>query len=319
MNRKYTIKDVQESATRRGGWCLSKEYKNTNIKLELCCANGHLFKKSYRKILCGQWCPKCNCNLGEEVTRIYFEQIFGVNFINSKPDWLEGLELDGYNEKLKIAFEHQGRQHYQYVSLFHQSGKKQNTLKKQVERDRKKRKLCQNNNVKLIEIPDVFDILTLKKLPIFLEREFKKRKIIPRTMPQDVNFDLSSITWRNTDFEKFKRICKSKKIDVLGNFWPGWAQKIKVKCSICGYVWNVQAYSIKGHARWKGSGCIKCVNRINGEKRLMSVELKEKIKKLLILKKFTQKVVAEKLGIGIARVKKISKQLRNGNIKWQSS
>lgn len=38
--------------------------------------------------------------------QIYFD----VTFKKCKPKWLERLELDGYNEELKLAFEYDGQQ-----------------------------------------------------------------------------------------------------------------------------------------------------------------------------------------------------------------
>ena len=48
----------------------------------------------------------------------FFEKIYNKKFAKCKPLWLKNqrgsqLELDGYNDELKIAFEYQGRQHYE--------------------------------------------------------------------------------------------------------------------------------------------------------------------------------------------------------------
>jgi len=36
-----------------------------------------------------------------------------------RPKFLEGLELDGYCEELKMAFEYDGEQHFKYPNWFH--------------------------------------------------------------------------------------------------------------------------------------------------------------------------------------------------------
>ena len=64
----------------------------------------------------GSWCPKCR-NKGERITRAIFEATFiGSAFPKLKPDWLalataRKLELDGYSESLRLAFEYQGYHH----------------------------------------------------------------------------------------------------------------------------------------------------------------------------------------------------------------
>ena len=65
----------------------------------------------------------------------------------SKPEWLRSpltgrpLELDGYNQDLKVAFEYQGPYHYQLGDT------------SQKRRDEIKVQKCTENNVILIRIP----------------------------------------------------------------------------------------------------------------------------------------------------------------------
>ena len=65
-----------------------------------------------------------------------------------RPKYLEGLELDVYIEELKCGIEYQGKQHFEPIDFF--GGEK--SFKKVVERDKKKRLLCHNNNIKLIYV-----------------------------------------------------------------------------------------------------------------------------------------------------------------------
>ena len=85
-------------------------------------------------------------DLYQEVCRAYP----GEDIIrNWHPDWLEGLELDVYLPGRKLAFEYQGEQHYRPVA--HWGGEE--NLAAQKERDEKKRRLCQENGVRLVEVP----------------------------------------------------------------------------------------------------------------------------------------------------------------------
>lgn len=65
-----------------------------------------------------------------------------------RPDWLDGLELDIYISDIKLAFEYQGQQHYHPVKAW--GGEK--GLKRVKERDKKKRLLCADKNVRLITV-----------------------------------------------------------------------------------------------------------------------------------------------------------------------
>lgn len=107
----------------------------------------------------------------EEKCRKVLEQHYHLKFKPIRPDWLKNprtrsnLELDGYNHKLKIAFEANGIQHYRYDPHFHNS---RNDFIDQQYRDRLKAKLCRKKGVHLIIIPYwVKDIkkYILSKLP----------------------------------------------------------------------------------------------------------------------------------------------------------
>ena len=56
------------------------------------------------------------------------------------------MELDVFIPSLSLAFEYQGKQHYQEVGVFNPSRTYQ-------QRDEEKRILCASNNIKLIEVP----------------------------------------------------------------------------------------------------------------------------------------------------------------------
>ena len=65
-----------------------------------------------------------------------------------RPNWLQGMELDIYIPSLNTGVEYQGQQHFHPVKAW--GGKK--ALEKVQERDSKKRQLCQEKGVKLIEV-----------------------------------------------------------------------------------------------------------------------------------------------------------------------
>lgn len=93
---------------------------------------------------------------GEQVCRDTMERIYGVPFINTRPNWLKNpatnrnLELDCYNDKLKLAVEYNGIQHYKWCSFAKQT---YTDFREQVKRDRIKIDLCEKNGVYLIVVP----------------------------------------------------------------------------------------------------------------------------------------------------------------------
>lgn len=93
---------------------------------------------------------------GERITRRIFERFFGKPFVRVRPDFLrnpetgKNLELDGYNEELKIAFEYNGIQHYHFPSYF---TKNEEDFKKQLRRDKFKLERCNELGIYLIIIP----------------------------------------------------------------------------------------------------------------------------------------------------------------------
>lgn len=64
-----------------------------------------------------------------------------------KPNWLGNMSLDIFIPSLKIGIEYQGKQHYK-SGFF---DKTESDLSIQQERDKRKKELCKNNGITLIE------------------------------------------------------------------------------------------------------------------------------------------------------------------------
>lgn len=64
------------------------------------------------------------------------------------------LSIDIYNATQKVAIEVQGQQHIKHNKFFHGS-RAQGGLRKQFERDEKKLKFCEINDITMVEIYDV--------------------------------------------------------------------------------------------------------------------------------------------------------------------
>jgi hypothetical protein len=94
-------------------------------------------------------------NKHEKECRRILESIYKKSFHSVRPDFLEytnghNLELDMYNESLKLAVEYQGIQHYKFNKFFHKSYDDFINL---INRDTWKAQRCKELNIKLITVP----------------------------------------------------------------------------------------------------------------------------------------------------------------------
>lgn len=54
-----SLDDCQQAAEKRGGRCLSTEYKNANCKVQWRCKYGHIWEASLSKVKQNRWCKIC--------------------------------------------------------------------------------------------------------------------------------------------------------------------------------------------------------------------------------------------------------------------
>jgi hypothetical protein len=89
-------------------------------------------------------------------TKFLLENIFNLPFYKIRPNFLRNevtghnLEIDLYNDELKLAIEVQGDQHYKFTPFFH---KNKETFMLQRYRDEMKKQKCLKKGITLIEIP----------------------------------------------------------------------------------------------------------------------------------------------------------------------
>ena len=100
---------------------------------------------------------------GEKECRRILQKIFNKPFNKCRPNFLSNpvtgdrfnLELDCYEHSLKLAVEYNGIQHYKYIPYFH---KNKEAFYNQKYRDDMKRRMCRDNKVNLIEVPNTVEI-----------------------------------------------------------------------------------------------------------------------------------------------------------------
>ncbi|MGG3608078.1 zinc-ribbon domain-containing protein [Priestia megaterium] len=248
-NSKKTIKDMRTIAKSRGGKCLSKKYTNVDTELRWSCSSGHEWKSTPYAIENGSWCPICNNNslfFNEEKCRFILSSLLQKEFHKTRKELEKGLELDGYNEELRLAFEYNGIQHYSYNSHFHKS---EDEFKKQQIRDKEKERLCAANSIKLIVIPYYIGS-DLEKI-MYVQEELLKVGIQPIS---------TTVKWEYfykgfNPLEELQIIAKERGGKCLSLEYNGVDEKLKWECEQ-GHKWESTPYYIKN-----GSWCPKCLGR----------------------------------------------------------
>ena len=125
----------------------------TNHLIEHSC--GYQWENCYHHFTRKHGCPNCSSFRTEKLCREIFENIFKHKFPKYRPEWLEGLELDGYCEKLRMGFEYNWKQHYEIVQSFYNDipGK----FAERQEHDIRKKRICQERGIILCVIPYTLD------------------------------------------------------------------------------------------------------------------------------------------------------------------
>jgi hypothetical protein len=193
----YTIEDMQKVAAERGGLCLSTIYLAKD-HLDWKCKFGHQWSARSSSIIAGSWCRECNDGITERTVRKIFEFIYQKPFQKARPKWLISdqktqLELDCYNEELKLGIEIDGAQHFKEVAYFDSN---QSLIERQA-LDTQKNAKCLENNIQLIRIPYTIPYNKLYK---------HIRNLLPedvvKTTPLDINYytdlDLTSTAAEET-------------------------------------------------------------------------------------------------------------------------
>lgn len=98
----------------------------------------------------GTGCPYCIFFKHEAECRTVFEKLFNKPFRKTRAIFGNQLELDGYCEELKLAFEYNGIQHYERLPHWQKTS---DDFLKQQKRDIKKARLCKEKGIRLITIP----------------------------------------------------------------------------------------------------------------------------------------------------------------------
>ena len=127
------------------------EYVKSSNKICIICPQHGEFWQTANMHLNGHSCPTCKIRSILEQKTINFLKKENITYEKEKKfEWLKyegNLRLDFYLPDYNIAIECQGRQHFNYDSIFY---KTYNDFVYQIERDKVKFDLCQKHNVNII-------------------------------------------------------------------------------------------------------------------------------------------------------------------------
>ena len=127
------------------------EYVKSNIKVRIICSKHGEFLQSPNKHLMGKGCPKCNLSHLERNVMNYLDDV-GITYDYQKRfKWLGLQSLDFYLPDYNVGIECQGRQHFFPVERF--GGDE--GFKKTLQRDKRKKALCEEHGVKLLYFGNV--------------------------------------------------------------------------------------------------------------------------------------------------------------------
>jgi len=246
---------------KRGGVCRSSliEYENAHNKLQVKCQNGHPFSICLNNLKKNRWCPTCNTRLGELISIRALEHLFGKKFIKIRPEWLKNeegfrLELDGYNEELKLAIEYNGLQHYKNMPHFFRT---QEEFDKRKRDDAVKSELCGEHGVNLIVVP--YNIHH-HKICKFITNECMKLGYKFVKQPED--FDLNScINNMDSQLEILNNLITSKGGKLISGNYTDRESEITVQCDK-GHEWTTKIRYIRS-----GSWCHVCAREQTSDRR----------------------------------------------------
>lgn len=258
----WTLGDFRDAVTSLGGKVLGLSAKPDSYligvrqKIRVQCPFGHTDLKHANHVVAQQTlCRECSTGLSERMVRADFEAVFGVGFPKARPAWLVNhetgysLELDGYSDRLRLAFEHDGPHHSGRPI---RPGQDATFFNKVATRDATKESLCKENGVKLIRIPCLGEDLAVDNLRAYVLNALEETGISPpfpdapasvTTTPDGIRILLEA-----------KAIVESRGGTLLTTEYAGSKQPLSVQCSK-GHTFPIRLSHLKDKQwRW----CRKC-------------------------------------------------------------
>jgi len=257
VGRNVPRKVYQAWAQRFGGRVLKRAKTTTEESIWWCKHHGEFPRVFNNMKATGTFCQECGASLGERKCKAAMEQLFGRKFRKRRFPKLKGLggkslEIDLYNDELRLGLEHQGAQHFIKKKYFGE-----HRFASVREHDKRKRSYCRKNGITLIEIRQVGEVtpdnqlkqtiraaLLAARYPIPSRFDKVRLKLDVASLPT-----LSEEKWNETKQEALRRGWKVVSKKYLGSltdhdFICDKGHSVKTKPS----------YILQGQGCWKCEG-----------------------------------------------------------------
>jgi len=243
-------------ARRFGGRLIQQARTTTEEAIWWCKNHKNEFSRSLNNMqTTNSFCPDCNTSLGERKCKAAMEQLFGVKFVKQRLPDLKGLggkalEIDLYNDQLKLGLEHQGAQHFIKKKFF---GK--NRFEAVQEHDRRKRKFCNENGITLIEIRQVGETTPDGQLKEAIRSALLKKNFpLPQGFEKVIlSLDVTSIpSLQEEKWLETKTAARKRRWRVVSKQYLGSLTEHQFICD--------QGHSVKIKPSYllQGQGCAEC-------------------------------------------------------------
>jgi hypothetical protein len=246
-----TLNDMKELAESRGGKCISETYTNSQSKLHWKCGDGHeWFAPAVAIRNSGYWCPRCSGSRAEELIRRYFELLFDEEPFpkcTAHPQLPSPagrkLTLDGHSERLNLAFEYQGEQHY-IDGIFGRPG----SLQKLQAYDAAKAEGCRNakpNPIRLVTIPYT---VPEENYEAFIRKHCEQLNI---PVLRQINIDGTALRarWGGQRLEELRAIAAARGGACVSEIYAGDGRKLLWRCAQ-GHEWAATPNAVKTAGTW---------------------------------------------------------------------
>jgi hypothetical protein len=261
----YSEEFVRQKISERGWIPTFEKYTNARERLEMICANGHSIDLGFDSFLRGTGCGVCfkesKESLGERFCRLFLEMLYSTPFPRRQDlPWLVGdkgtfLELDGFNEHIGLAFEHQGN-HHRGQGIYASADV--------LARDKLKRSLIEQQGHTLVEFWEVIDRIPYSAAPEHIVNQLRAEGFpVPDNWHQ-VKVD-PKVLYKPKLGDGFSRLARFVQEQYAGSLlssnWLGWHSALDFKCHDASH----PAFSKTPDAILNGKGwCPKCADKKRG-------------------------------------------------------
>jgi hypothetical protein len=184
------------------------------------------------------------------------EKLFGKPFLKKRMPGMKSpkgrlLELDIYNEELRLAVEHHGAQHYRVMP--HWNGVE--GLERQLLHDQIRRQFCVSNGILLIEIPELGIRTSLDQMRDQIRTALlRDGRTVPPNFDAAALTNLPQLTASQVYWAEVQAAARKQGLKILSKVFPGAETPVPVKCKH-GHITQKRPRSILN-----GHGCDECYN-----------------------------------------------------------